>query len=224
MIVAVSGMISSGKSTLVKQLAQKCGVNNLILDEYDPKDFVFENLLSWFLQHKPNVGLSFDIYVIDSHVERVHQIREKMVKNNLENSFIFLDRFPLEHCIFAFVDFGYIQDKKYLQVYKAGLNELITPESLPDFVIYLDMDFETFKKRLFKRNRPAEVNNWSKNITYWEKLHSIYKKEFIKMCEEFNVQYQIIDTNGKSEEEVFLQAQKIINDVKIQRGKNENSN
>ncbi|VEU70249.1 deoxynucleoside kinase [Mycoplasmopsis glycophila] len=220
MIIAVSGMISSGKSTLVKKLSSHYGNENLSLSEYEDNDFIFDTYLDWFLKNKPHVGLSFDIYVMDSHIHRVEAIREKFKNLNLDESknFIFLDRFPLEHCIFAYIDFENEWNQNYLEIYKAGVTELVSANSLPDFVIFLDMNFETFKERILKRSRPAEINNWEASLWYWEKLHSIYKTEFLKLCAEFNVKYQIIDTDNKSEEEVFKESQELINNFLKQGG------
>ncbi|APJ38632.1 deoxynucleoside kinase [Mycoplasmopsis pullorum] len=229
MLIAISGMISSGKSTLVKQLSKLYQNQSLKLDEYESNDSIFESLLDWFLQHKPHVGLSFDIYVMDSHVQRVENIRTQFAQLQLDeqSDFIFLDRFPLEHYIFACIDFASEQDQHYLQIYKSGIAELVTPTSLPDFVIYLDMDFETFKTRLLKRSRPAEINNWDANLEYWAQLHSIYKTKFIQICEEFNVKYQILDTNNKNEEQVLEQAKAIIHEYQQSlklKEQHENSN
>ncbi|SYV92542.1 Deoxyguanosine kinase, partial [Mycoplasmopsis synoviae] len=47
MIVAVSGMISSGKSTLVKKLNSHYENNSLYLDEYKKDDEIFSTMLRW---------------------------------------------------------------------------------------------------------------------------------------------------------------------------------
>ncbi|TNK94613.1 hypothetical protein C4M98_04210 [Mycoplasmopsis pullorum] len=80
---------------------------------------------------------------------------------------------------------------------------MINPTNIPDFVIFLDVDFDTFKKRLFKRNRRAEVDNWDTNYDYYKKMHSTYKQNFVDLCHEYNVNYVIINTNNLDENEVL---------------------
>ncbi|TNK87890.1 deoxyguanosine kinase, partial [Mycoplasmopsis pullorum] len=75
--------------------------------------------------------------------------------------------------------------------------------------------------------RPAEINNWDANLEYWAKLHSIYKTKFIQICEEFNVKYQILDTNNKNEEQVLAEAKAIIHEYQQSlklKEQHENSN
>ncbi|EPL02845.1 deoxynucleoside kinase family protein, partial [Chlamydia psittaci 02DC14] len=50
-------------------------------------------------------------------------------------------------------------EKKYLEAYDALFSKLISKEELPDFAIYLDITFDTFKKRIFERGRESEINN-----------------------------------------------------------------
>ncbi|SYV94811.1 Deoxyguanosine kinase, partial [Mycoplasmoides gallisepticum] len=56
---------------------------------------------------------------------------------------------------------------KFLNAYQAMFDMMIDKNEIPDIAIFLDVNFENFKKRLFKRNRKVEVNNFDENLDYW---------------------------------------------------------
>ena len=122
---------------------------------------------------------------------------------------IFLDRFSVEHYIFAKLILSK-KEKKYLEAYDALFSKLISKEELPDFAIYLDITFDTFKKRIFERGRESEINNWNENLDYFKELHENYLTIFKEIAAKFGMKYIIIDTNNKTEKEVFNEAVKII--------------
>lgn len=200
-------MISSGKSTLVSLLVEHYK-NNLqkpayFLNEFKENDVVFNNLLKWHLEKKPNITLSFELYVLDSHISELYKI-ENELKKQFVDYFLFLDRFSVEHIIFSQIAFE--NDPKRWRSYKTMANKMIDSFNIPDFVIYLDVNFETFKNRIFQRNRKAEIDNWNINEVYYKKLHNDYKSNFIKLCQEYGVNYCILDTNNKNQEEVLNEA------------------
>ena len=100
---------------------------------------------------------------------------------------------------------------KYLQGYDALFQHLIRKTELPDFAIYLDISFDTFKKRIFERGRDSEVNNFEQNKAYFEELYANYFKIFKEIAERFGLKYYVIDTNNLTEKEVMHKAIEIIN-------------
>ncbi|MBN3534560.1 deoxynucleoside kinase [Mycoplasma procyoni] len=211
MIIGISGMISSGKSTLTKSLVQKFPNSELLL-EFSESDEVFNTFLKWFYEKKENLTIGFQTYIIESHSsifsKMLKDFNEKN-KNNTQKGHFFLDRFSLEHYIFAKINLAQ-KDEKYMRAYDAAFKELITKEELPELAIFLDVTFETFKERFFKRERAVEVDNWEINKDYFEILHKNYKTIFEKLCKDYNLSYEIVDTNNLSEQEVEEKVIKII--------------
>lgn len=92
--------------------------------------------------------------------------------------------------------------------------KLISKDELPDFAIFLDINFETFKKRIFTRGRQSEVDNWDENYEYFRNLHENYFKIFKEIAQKFGLKYVVIDTNNLTEKEVFNKALDIIESEK----------
>ncbi|BAP00896.1 deoxyguanosine kinase [Mycoplasmopsis californica HAZ160_1] len=209
MLIGISGMIGSGKSVLSQKLLNYFN-NSVLLKEFEEKDPVFNQFLSWLYQGTQNLSMSFQAYVIESHSFNLSQILADFHRKGHKHSqsHIFLDRFSIEHYIFAQVN---LADKpKYLQAYKEMFTEIFTSELIPDLAIYLDINFDTFKKRLFSRGREVEIANYAQNQKYFAKLLAVYKDTFIKLANHFKMNYIIIDTNQLSEDEVFQKVKDII--------------
>lgn len=216
MIIGISGMISSGKSTLTQKLVDHYHDNCLYLNEYEHDDEIFNTFLRWLYERKNNIGLGFEAYVLENHISKSSEIIKKFndLKMDPVKQFIFLDRYAIEHYIFGVVSFIDEKNKRLLNAYKEVFKELIIKEELPDFAIYLDMSFKTFTNRLFSRGREVETKNFDINKNYFEVLHSHYKDLFIEMSTKYNVPYKIINTDNLTQEQVFKKALEYIEKFK----------
>ncbi|WP_027332847.1 deoxynucleoside kinase [Mycoplasmopsis gallinarum] len=219
MIIGISGMISSGKSTLTEKLVNAYP-KALMLEEFSEDNEVFNTFLKWLYEKEPNLTIGFQSYVVENHTAKLSEIIQKFndMKLDKEKDFIFLDRFSIEHYIFANVNLM-PKGEKYLKGYDALFSHLITKDETPDLAIFLDMSFETFKKRLFSRGRKVEIDNWENNQEYFLKLFNLYKPLFLKQAEKYGLNYVIIDTDNLNEEEVFEKTKEIINNFVEQKGK-----
>lgn len=217
MIIGISGMISSGKSTLTTQLSQYYKGSRQLF-EFDETDEVFNTFLKWFYEQKENLTIGFQTYIIEAHSSKFAKLLAEHKEQKTHAEHIFLDRFSLEHYIFAQVNLG-SKEPKYLRAYDLAFRELIGPEELPDFAIFLDMSFATFEERFMKRGRAVEIDNWELNKNYFFTLYSCYKDVFLKLCDEYKLDYVIIDTNGKDEKQVLFEVINII-DQKTSQSKN----
>ncbi|AWX69844.1 deoxynucleoside kinase [Mycoplasmopsis anatis] len=211
MLIGISGMISSGKSTLTSKLVNFYGEHCLFLNEYEHDDEVFNTFLKWLYDRKNNIGLGFQTYVIENHLARVNGInyRFNLLGMDKNKEYIFLDRFCLEHYIFALVNLKTSQQKVWL-AYQKAFEAMVSNEQLPELVIYLDISFETFKQRIMQRGREVEINNFEINKEYFNELHSTYKTMFLKLIEKYKLTCKIINTNNMNEDEVFKEAAKLI--------------
>lgn len=218
MLVGISGMISSGKSTLTHKLVDFYGKHCLFLNEYEHDDEVFNTFLKWLYDRKNNIGLGFQTYVVENHLARVDSInyRFNLLGMDKDNEFIFLDRFCLEQYIFALVNLKTSQQKVWL-AYQKVFEIMVSKEQLPELVIYLDIDFDVFKQRIMQRGRDVEISNFEINKEYFKELHATYKTMFLKLIEKYELNCKIINTNNKNEEEVFIEAKNLIEEFKKNR-------
>ncbi|RIV16901.1 deoxynucleoside kinase [Mycoplasmopsis gallopavonis] len=215
MLIGISGMIGSGKSVLSAKLLKHYKENSLLLNEFEEEDPVFNTMLSWLYERRPNFDVTFQAYVIEHHLGMVEKIKNEFhqKKMNPETDLIFLDRFIAEHYVFASVNLKNASDK-IKRAYDAFFNNMVTNEDIPEFAIFLDVSPTEFKKRLFARGRKVEIDSFDDNKLYFDELLAIYKDTFTKVANKYKIEFQIIDTNNLSEEEVFEKAVKLIENYK----------
>lgn len=104
MVIAVSGMIGSGKSTLTKEL-KEIYKNSILVEEFADEDPVFNKFLKWIYEKEPNIDIAFQSYIIESLSDTFKKEEKKFLKlySSHKNGYMFLDRFNIEHYIFAIV-------------------------------------------------------------------------------------------------------------------------
>ncbi|MGZ9762986.1 deoxynucleoside kinase [Mycoplasma sp. 5912] len=219
MVIGISGMISSGKSTLSKKLNEHYKTS-VILDEFDKDDIVFNTFLKWLYEKKPNLTMALQTYVVENHTTKLQELFTEFAAkhNDLKNNHLVLDRFSIEHYIFAHVNLK-VKGRNYLKGYDALFEHMITDEEIPDLAIYLDMSYETFEKRLFERGREVEINNYELNKDYFKNLYRVYKDLFIKQADKYHLNYVIVDTNNLTEAEVLSKAIEIIDNFDLSKAK-----
>ncbi|WP_029608880.1 deoxynucleoside kinase [Mycoplasma simbae] len=224
MIIGISGMISCGKSTLSKNLVNHYK-NSILLEEFEENDPVFNTFLRWFYEQKPNIELGFQSYIIESLSNSFQEcMAQYQLKNlNPKTDHIFLDRFNLEHYIFALITLK-TKPKKYLLAYDKMFAHLVDRSENPDFAIFIDIDFETFKERIFARGRQSEIDNYKQNEEYFKELHALYKDLYVKLMQTYDIPFAVIDANNKNEYEVLGEAIKIIENIDFSESKRYNCN
>ncbi|ENY54146.1 Deoxyguanosine kinase [Metamycoplasma alkalescens 14918] len=210
MVIGISGMIAAGKSSLAKKLNQHYP-NSMILHEFDDNDEVFNTFLKWLYEKRPNLTIGFQSYIIENHSDKFANIFKELQTKENKDRHLFLDRFSVEHYIFAKIILEQ-KNKKYLEAYNALFSKLITKEELPELVIFLNINFNTFKKRIFDRGRKEEIENWDLNFEYFKNLHENYYKMFKTLADRFQLNFKTIETDELSEEDVFKQVIKIIDE------------
>ncbi|MFV8471131.1 deoxynucleoside kinase [Mycoplasma sp. HF11B] len=149
MIIGISGMISSGKSTLTSKLLQHYK-NSILLEEYSENDEVFTTMLNWFYEKRPNLDLSFQAYVVENHLANVDKAIAKFnqLKMNPNKDLLFLDRFSAEHYVFALVNLKKLSPKA-MQAYDALFKVLVSQNELPEFAIFFRCFIWKFWKKTF---------------------------------------------------------------------------
>ncbi|WP_426461612.1 deoxynucleoside kinase [Mycoplasma hafezii] len=215
MLIGISGMIGSGKSVLSQKLAKHYKNKALLLQEFAEEDDVFNKMLEWFYERRKNFDITFQAYAIEHHLGAVSDIKAEFQKRKMDENedLILIDRFVAEHYVFATVNLENCKDK-FKKAYDGFFYEIVQPEDLPEFAIFLDVSMENFKKRLFKRGRQVEIDAWDANKDYFEKLLSIYKETFTTVAKKYNIEFVVIDTNNLTEAQVYKTAVELIENYK----------
>jgi len=145
MKIAVGGMISSGKSTLVEELAKE--LNIPAMEEFDGNDEVFNTLLKWLYEGKPNVEMLLQVYFLHNH-----WIEQKKHGNN-----VIVDRHIIEHWIFAQTNLA--KHKDVLNMYNGLYHAYMNTIEHPELYLILDVNWDNFESRLMNRGRVQEIEN-----------------------------------------------------------------
>ena len=196
MKIAVGGMISSGKSTLVRELAEE--LNIPAMDEFDGSDEVFNTLLKWLYEGKPNVEMLLQVYFLHNH-----WIEQKKHGDN-----VIVDRHIIEHWLFAQTNLE--KHKDVLNMYNGLFHAYMNTVEHPDLYLILDVNWDNFERRIMNRGREQEIENFGNNIDYFENLMKDYVIKLKAQCDIYNIPYVVIDTNDMLPEEVVAGALSIV--------------
>lgn len=197
MLVAICGLIGSGKSTLVSNLANKFGYssyqepvdNNPFLSQYytDPKRWSF----------------TLQVYYL---WERYKQMCEAHMKS-LNGEIVILDSTIYSDMAFALLQkqSGYFTKDEYATY--LNMHKIIAAQTAyPDVLFFLQLSTEETAERIKMRSRDCESGI---PIKYLEDLNAVYKTILDKLSKRTEVIY--IDAR-KSADEVCAEVNSIIED------------
>lgn len=202
--IVIGGMIAFGKSTLAEAF-HKSLKNSRVIYELDDKDNLMMLLLDKMYQRTNNnlYGSLFQLYFVLNRFDNF--------KNNCNHeSLTIFDRSIFEDWLFASLNidkpsvFNY-----YNSLWESVCNELIYHHGVPKLYVILDGDWELFKARVYHRNRAVEIENFAKNELYFQHLLSIYKNYLIGVCQDFGIEYLVLDANLGIDEKVALVEKKL---------------
>lgn len=196
MKIAVGGMIASGKSTLVKQLAKKYDVSSL--DEFRQDDEVFNTLLQWLYEGKEHVEMLLQVYFLHKHWEAQREFKGDVI----------VDRHIIEHWLFAQTNLK--SKPEVLNMYNGLFHQYMNDVIHPDLYIILDVDWESFERRIINRGRKQEIENFERNKGYFKGLMENYVQKLVAQCVIYNIPYVVINTAGLTEKEVLEKASSYI--------------
>lgn len=199
MKIAVGGMIAAGKSNLASALGAALSIP--VMSEYEEQDQIFDTLLSWLYEGKPNIEMMLQIYFLENS-----WLRQKEHKNHF-----IVDRDIIEHWLFAQENLK--AKPKIMNMYNGLFYSYMNEIKKPDLYIILDLDWKHFKERIFNRQRSQEVKNFETNSVYFSNLLQNYVQRLRAQCVIFDIPYIVINTNDLTEEEVFALAMKKINPI-----------
>ncbi|MBN2300740.1 MAG: deoxynucleoside kinase [Acholeplasmataceae bacterium] len=192
MKISVGGMIASGKSTLVKRLGDALDLP--VMEEFEKDDEVFNTLLKWLYEQKSNVEMLLQIYFIHNH----------WLNQQKYNGNFIVDRDLVEHWLFAQHNLKSMPTimNMYNGVFHSYMNQIIKPS----IYLILDVDWKNFEDRVMTRGRKQEIDNFEKNKPYFSSLLQDYVTKIAAQCSIYDIPYVIINTSGKTEDQVFEEA------------------
>jgi deoxyadenosine/deoxycytidine kinase len=193
---AVGGMIASGKSTLVNTLSERLNLQKM--DEFDKGDEVFNTLLKWLYEGKQDVEMLLQIYFLHKHWKTQKQMSGDLI----------VDRHIIEHWLFAQINLA--KHPEVLNMYNGLFHQYMNSIEHPDLYIILDMDWDTFKERIMSRGREQEVENFGQNEDYFKFLMDDYVRKLVAQCEIYDIRYIVLDTSGRTQEDVAKASEEII--------------
>lgn len=83
----------------------------------------------------------------------------------------------------------------YDSMWRDKVKELIYSVGVPKLYIILDLKWEDFKDRIFRRGRASEVENFSKNESYFKSISNVYIKYLVDICEVYGINHLIVDAS-----------------------------
>lgn len=191
MKIAVGGMIASGKSTLVDEIAKEFNIEKI--DEFNQEDALFDFLLEEFYKGQDGYDVLLQIYFLNKHFYEHIQLNDKDYVS---------DRYLIEHWLFANNNLKEKED--VLNVYNKTFEKYMQQTVAPDLYVLIDIDWEEFVKRIFIRGRKAEVDNFETNKDYFQNLLTNYTSNMICQCEKFNIPYIMLDATIDQSEKIEL--------------------
>lgn len=168
---AVAGIISAGKTTLTKQLAEAMNADAY----FEP---VKENeYLTDFYNDKAKYGFAMQVYLLHKRFGQHQQVVWTM---DAEDRWAVQDRTIYEDSIFAeMLCEADLMDRRdfrnYLELFKKMSNFL----QKPDVILYLVVSPETAMQRMLDRGRPSEKIGVS--LDYLRSLEEHYERWFERM-------------------------------------------
>ncbi|MDK2819956.1 MAG: deoxynucleoside kinase [Mycoplasmataceae bacterium] len=192
---AIGGMIGAGKSTLSRALGNE--LNADVVFELNEDDKLQNLLLEKLYEGDKTSAIAFQVYFFCSRFDNY----KNGIKNN--NLTVF-DRTIFEDRLFAHqnmtsdpIMFGF-----YDSMWHDKVKELIYSVGVPKLYIILDLKWEEFKDRIFRRGRKSEVDNFSKNEHYFKSVHKMYFKYLVNVCEVYGINYIVIDASLATDQQI----------------------
>ncbi|MDY4544991.1 MAG: AAA family ATPase [Bacilli bacterium] len=190
MKIVIEGMDGVGKTTVAKRIAQKISfkyVDGLMNSYFIDKGYTKEEL-------KTLKKVVEDFYKIDDSIIRTWVMGMANIFNiqYYKDENLIIDR----HCLTTYF---WNADEKSKNIYKV-MQELV---GKPDLIIILEASCETRIKRLYNRNiNDDDLNDKNKLIYGYDK--------FLEAAEFLDVNYIVINTDNKEQEEVYKEIEKFI--------------
>ncbi len=206
-IVIVGGTIAAGKSTLVENLAKSTGWQPV--QELREGDALQEIILNKLYEGERIHLATVQYYFISNRYKQYEEVHNGLITS-------ILDRGIWEDWFFAKLLMAKepLEYEHYKVLWSETIEKLVNTYGLPKAYIYVWVDWDTFKERIFSRNRESEILNFNANEQYFKNLLHEYNTNFVKLLKEWNIEPIVIDSVELSKEETLEFALKELKRVK----------
>ena len=200
-LIIVGGTIAAGKSTLVENISKATGWEAVpeLREDDRIQDLVLEKLYEGTRLHLATV----QYYFISNRYKQYKEVHNKLITS-------ILDRGLWEDWFFAKL---LMKDEPksyahYVKLWDTTLAKIVELYGKPKAYIFTTVDWDTFEKRIFGRNREAEIKNFNANKEYFENLLAEYNNNFVNLLNKWDITPIVIDTVNMNQEEVAEYAMK----------------
>lgn len=207
--IAVGGMISAGKSTIVEAIVKKYHFEPVYELSNDPNDLMYI-LLDRMYQREI---IAESVCQLQFLLNRHHRYKNGL-KNNPKVTKVY-DRTIFEDRLFAF--FNMLDQptvyEYYEKLWRDQVAELIYNVGTPKMYFILSISWKKFLERLYKRNRSIEIKNFKKNEQYFKMLNKGYVEYLTSVCSAYRIPYTVIDVTNREANETMKVIDKVLKKI-----------
>lgn len=195
-LIIIGGTIAAGKSSLVEGISKYTGWNPI--PELRDGDKVQEIILNKLYEGSRIHLATVQFYFL---ANRYRQYKEEA--GGVVTSI--LDRGPWEDWFFAklLMEPELKSYEHFKKLWKNTIEKILELFGYPMAYIYLKVDWENFKERIFNRGRASEVKNFNSNERYFKRLLKEYNEYFVSLLKEWDIKPIVLDTTTLNKEQVL---------------------
>lgn len=207
--IAVGGMISAGKSTIVERIVKTYKFEPIYELSNDPNDLMYILLERMYQREVIAESVCQLQFILNRHNRYKEGLKTNPKITKVFYRTIFEDRlFAFHNMLSQPTVYEY-----YEKLWRDQVNELIYNVGTPKLYIILSISWNVFKERIYKRNREIEIKNFRKNEQYFKLLNKGYVAYLTSVCAAYRIPYIIIDVDNKTIDEEMA----IIHDELVKR-------
>jgi len=188
-IIAIIGLIASGKTTLCQQLKQL--YPHLIVMEEAVLRYPY---MKEYYQNPQKYAMPLQQFALNERYKQycnAMQCAQKPMKNIV----------VLDHCLYADMAYAHANKENIgdrFEEYEKQKNKLLKTTTPPDVTIFLDCTPGRCKDRIRSRGRVSEK---SIPLSYLQRLECVYKKEWMSFMKTQPTKLVVLDWNHKKSED-----------------------
>lgn len=202
--IVIGGPIAVGKSTLVGALPFEA------VQELDPNDELQKLLLEQMYAGDPIAPQVFQLDMLLTRFDKYKAMANRESLTVFDRS-IFEDLFFAMNLLKNYTNIW----EYYKSIWDDKVEELINEVGIPKLYILLECDWESFRERIFARNREAETLNFQKNEAYFRNMIQTYTAFMTDIFKKYNIPYVVIDTNKLDKLEIIDFTKKLLSEKGI---------
>ena len=195
-LVIVGGMISAGKSTLVKRLSEKTGWEPIYerMEEDRLNEIILQHLYAGERLHDATTQTFFTTMRAEVYKRLSSSIVPKILDRAIWEDILFSEQLMDTN------GYQFVAWKKYS---RNVIDRLVEEYGKPKVYIFLTVDWENFRERIYNRNFESEIANFAKNEDYFRALLEKYNNEFEDILKLHDIDVLKINTIGKNKSQVL---------------------